>query len=202
MPIIDKNKRIRYWKKGKNNDRWKLMVDSEIAEKLVIKQRAMFITWTAFSEPYTGNGNPEPIRYGDLPLDFDCKEDPEKALKEMRELCLIHLPEFYDLDPYDIKFYCSGSKGFHAVIPAELFDVQDGDPFLPLIYKRIVSDWAEKFKIPTVDHSMYAMQKGKMFRIANVKRRNGRFKVPLTLDEVRCLSINELWKLSEAPRNV
>ncbi len=49
MPTIDKNKRIRYWKKEKNNDHWKPMVDSEIAKKLVIKQRAMFITWNSFS---------------------------------------------------------------------------------------------------------------------------------------------------------
>lgn len=195
-------KRIRYWKKEKPKDPWKLMLDTETAKKIVIRQGAMFITWTAFSEPYKGNGNPEPKRFGDLPLDFDSKDKPEIALNDVRELCLIHLPELFDLDPYDIKFYCSGSKGFHAIIPAELFGVQDGDPYLPLIYKRIISNWAEKFQISTVDHSMYAMQKGKMFRIANVKRKNGHFKVPLTLEEIRDLSINELWKLSEAPRNV
>jgi hypothetical protein len=194
--------RIRYWRTKIPNDPWKFMADTEIAQRLVVKQGAMYVTWTAFSRPYKDNDESEPIRYGDLPLDFDSKEDPEKALKEMRELCLIHLPEFYDLDPYEIKFYCSGSKGFHAVIPAELLGAQDGDPYLPKIYKRIVLDWAERFEISTVDHTMYAMGKGKMFRIPNVKRSNGRYKVPLTLEEVRDLSINKLWKLSEKPRNV
>ncbi len=44
------------------------------------------------------------------------------------------------------------------------------------------------------------MRRGKMFRIPNVRRKNGHYKVPLTLEEVRELQIDELWKLSEAPR--
>ncbi len=41
------------------------------------------------------------------------------------------------LDPYTVKFYLSGGKGFHAIVPAKIFDAQDGDPYLPLIYKKI-----------------------------------------------------------------
>jgi hypothetical protein len=49
---------------------------------------------------------------------------------------------------------------------------------------------------------MYCKDRGKMFRIENIKRDNGRFKVPLTLDELQSLSIDELLKLSENPREV
>jgi len=41
-----------------------------------------------------------------------------------------------------------------------------------------------------------------MFRIPNVRRNNGRYKVPLTLEEVRDLAIGDILKLSEAPRDV
>jgi putative DNA primase/helicase len=194
--------RVRYWKKEKPKSTWELMVDAEQDLPSVVKKGAMFVTWNAFSESPKGNGHPEPIRFGDLPLDFDSKEDPEKALKDLQVLCLVHLPEIYGIDPYDIKFYCSGSKGFHAVIPAELFGAENGDPYLPVIYKRIVSDWEEKVRLATIDLSMYAMGKGKMFRIPNVRRNNGRYKVPLTLEEVRDLAIGDILKLSEAPRNV
>ncbi len=200
MATTSENLKCRYWKKEKANDWWKLIPDTEMARKLAIRQGAMFFTWAAISESYKGDTHPEPIRFGDLPLDFDSKDDPEKALRDMSQLCLIHLPEFYDLDPYDIEFYCSGSKGFHAVIPAALLNAHNGDPYLPLIYKRIVSHWATRFRLTKTDLSMYAMGKGKMFRIPNVRRKNGRYKVPLTLEEVRDLPIDELWKLSEAPR--
>jgi hypothetical protein len=194
--------RFCYWKKEIQKDRWKLISDTESAKKEAIAKGAMYFTWVSFSEPYESENNSEPIRYGDLPLDFDSEKTREKALKEMRWLCLTHLVEIYNLDPYEIKFYCSGSKGFHAVIPAELLGAQEGDPYLPIIYKQIVSDWAERFGISSVDHTMYAMGKGKMFRIPNVRRSNGRYKVPLTLEEVRNSTIKEIWKLSEKPRNV
>jgi len=100
-----------------------------------------------------------------------------------------------------MKFYCSGSKGFHALIPARFFELQEGHPELPLIYKRVVKKWAEELKLTTIDHSMYAMGRGKMFRIENVKRSNGRYKVPLTRDDVGYCDIEALWVLSEEPRN-
>ena len=46
------------------------------------------------------------------------------------------------------------------------------------------------------------MGKGKMFRIANVKRNNGWYKVPLSLEEVRHPSYDDLWKLGEAAREI
>jgi len=194
--VIPLGKRFLYTKKERANSPWVLIADTQAIKGM------MFTTWTALSEPYKGNGQPEPIRYGNMPLDFDSKAAPEKALIEMRNLCLTYLPEFYDIDPYEIEFYCSGSKGFHAVMPAEMFGVQNGDPYLPLIYKEIATGWAEKFSLTTIDLTMYAMRKGKMFRLANVRRSNGRYKVPLSLEEVRDLSFENLWKLSEAPRNV
>jgi hypothetical protein len=194
--VIPLGKRFLYTKKEKANSPWELIADTQAIKGM------MFTTWAKLSEPYKGNGQPEPIRYGNMPLDFDSKTAPEKALIEMRYLCLTYLPEFYDIDPNEIEFYCSGSKGFHAVIPAEMFGVQNGDPYLPLIYKRIATGWAEKFSLTTIDLSMYAMKRGKMFRLANVRRSNGRYKVPLSLEEVRDLSFEDLWKLSEAPRDV
>jgi hypothetical protein len=115
--------------------------------------------------------------------------------------CLVHLPELFDLDPYAISYYVSGLKGFHAVIPAELFNAHGGDPQLPKIYKEMVAGWKNQFKLKTLDLSLYCMGKGKMFRIPNVKRSNGRYKVPLTLEELQ-LPINELITLSEQPRTI
>jgi len=181
---------------------WHCSSDTPEAKGGAIKKGAMFFTWASLSEPYKGNGQPEPIRYGDFPLDFDDAKDPGKAVKEMTELCLVHLPEFYEVDPYDIDFFLSGGKGCHAEIPAKVFNAESGDPNLHLIYKKIVAKWKEKFGLSTLDMSLYAGKKGKMFRLPNVKRSNGRYKVPISLEELRDLPVDELIDLTKAPREI
>ena len=190
-----------YWKKEASDRRWKFIHDTDASREQAIAQGAMFFTTMALSEEYKDNGQPEPTRCGDLVLDFD-SADPAVALKDMKDLCLFHLPELYDIDPQEIKFFCSGGKGFHAVLSCSLFGAEAGDPYLPLIYKEIVGDWVERFELSTVDLSMYAMRRGKMFRIENVKRANGKYKVPLFMEEVRDMGIENILKLSEGIRYV
>jgi hypothetical protein len=122
------------------------------------------------------------------------------ALIELRTLCLNHLPEFYDIDPHEIQFFLSGGKGFHAVISSRLLNAQDGDPQLPLIYKRIVSGWKEELKLKTLDMSLFCMKMGRMFRIPNIRRSNGNYKVPLLLEEIMMADVEELMALGTKPR--
>lgn len=159
----------------------------------------MFRTWASVSH-IPGPGKPEPTRRGDLPLDSDCKEDPQRALNDLRQLCCFFIPENYSIDPWDMRFYCSGSKGFHAEIPARFFGLQDGHPELPLIYKRLVQAWVDELKLTTIDLSLYCMGKGKMWRLPNVRRSNGRYKVPISRDDFGYGSIEYLWSLSDSPR--
>lgn len=191
------------WKLEEEARPWNWIKDTPEVRKEAIRQGAMFFTNTSFSEPYAGNnGRPEPIRYGDLYLDFDDKDNPENTLADARKLALIHLPEEFGVDPHEFSFFASGGKGLHLIIPARLFDSQDGDQYLPLIYKRMVADWKSRYGLPTVDMSIYNMSRGKMFRIENIKRSNGRYKVPLTLEEFRDLPWPEIAALTESPRNI
>jgi putative DNA primase/helicase len=191
-----------YWKKEKKMDKWKVLQDVPGALEGAVESGAMFRTWMSFSKPYTNSGSPEPIRYGDLPLDFDDAENPQNALQDMRDLCLVHLPEFYGIDPYEIEFFLSGGKGFHAVIPQQCLGAGDGDTHLPLIYKRMVSQWIAAYELKALDPKIYDMKRGHMFRIANVKRDNGKHKVPLTLEEVQDFPYSDLIKLGDEPRMV
>ena len=191
-------KRYLYWKEEPRERKWKGIPDTPEARQQAVDSGAMFFTWTS----YVDNGAGEPTRTGDFPFDFDCEQDPGKALREMKELFLVHLPKLYDLDPYTIKFYATGQKGFCADLPAKIFDAHLGDIYLPLIYKRIAADWSVRFNLTTLDLSMYAMGNGKMYRIPNVRRENGRYKVPLSLEEVRYLDVSELVELTKAPRTV
>ena len=189
-----------YWKEEPKARKWKPIEDTPEARQTAINKKAMFFTWMKFSKPYN-ESEPEPIRTGDLPLDFDDQAHPENALKDLRALCLVHLPE-YGIDPYEIDYFLSGGKGFHAIIPDKCLGSTDGHTHLPLIYKKMVSEWAVTFTLKTIDMSLYDMKRGKMFRIENVKRNNGKHKVPLTLEEVRDLPYSELLALGDAPRSI
>lgn len=191
-----------YWKEEESARPWKHILNTTQERGEAVKRGAMFFTWTELSEPYLGNGQAEPNRKGDFPVDTDCKDDPERARDDLRKLCLVHLTKLYGIDPYAIRFFASGSKGFHAEIPAELFGAEAGDPLLPLIFKRIACDWAARFDLNTFDTSLYCMGKGKMWRIPNVKRSNGRYKVPLDLEELRDLDIDKIMRLTKNPRTI
>lgn len=199
------NSRLLYWKVETPQASWNLIADTPQARTRAISEGAMFFTWASLSAPYSeGNGHLEPHRWGDLPLDFDSKdkENIQQALYDLRALCFVHLPEFYDIDPYDIKYFLSGQKGFHAIIPARLLNAEDGDPHLPLVYKDIVTRWKETLKLTTLDLSLYSMKKGHMFRIPNIRRLNGKFKVPISLDEIIRAEAQNLIEFGNAPRNL
>jgi hypothetical protein len=158
----------------------------------------MFVTEPSLSHPYEADG-PEPTRFGPLILDADNKQVPQKAHDEVRRVCCVYLPENYGVDPWDIKFYCSGGKGFHAEIPARFFGLEGGHPELPLIYKKLVQAWVDELGLTTIDLSVYCMGRGKMWRLPNVRRSNGRYKVPISRDDVAFSSYDELWAFSAAP---
>lgn len=109
---------------------WGYIPDTPEALAEAIRRGPMFATWCAFS--HKPGGESEPIRYGNLPLDFDDKANPGNALDDLRRLCCRFLPEFLGIDPWDIQFFCSGSKGFHAIVPSKVFGLENGDPYVSL----------------------------------------------------------------------
>lgn len=192
---------IIYWKQEQKNRKWRPIPNTVTEREEAIKNGAMFFTTTSLPEPYTGNGKPEPHRWGDFALDFD-SDDIGLAWEQAVTLCTFHLPDLYDVDPYAIRYFLSGGKGFHSVIPAQLFDAAGGDTHLPLIYKKVAQRWKEQFGLSTLDLSLYCMARGRMLRIPNVKRKNGFYKVPLTLEEIKGLSPEQLTELGKAPREI
>jgi putative DNA primase/helicase len=187
-----------YWKREEAKSPWNLIQDTPEARERAIRDGAMFFSTPTLSHPYV-DGGAEPNRRDDLVLDLDSKDNPQLALDDLRKLCMSFLPETYGIPTWDIRFYCSGSKGFHAEIPAHFFGMEDGHTELPIIYKRLVQGWVDTLGLTTIDLSMYCMKRGKMFRIANVRRPNGRYKVELSRDDVGYCSIKNLWSLSDSP---
>lgn len=180
-----------------------LIPDTPKAREQALCEGATAFCTVSFSEPYE-KGKPEPVRYGDLYLDFDCKDNPLQAIKDAVAFVTAMLYRF-DFDPNSLHYWLSGGKGCHIAIPAALFGGEDGDPKLPLIYAAMLKEISESECNPiaaTLDYAMYQMKTGRLLRIENVKRRNGRYKVPLTWDEFSCLTGNELLTLTKHPRTL
>ena len=190
-----------YWKIEKKVAPWHRTLDTEENRQQAITAGAMYFTMPALSKPYDEIDPEEPHRWADFSFDFDDAEHPENALEDVKKLFFNGLAAHLDLDPSQCQFWLSGSKGLHASIPAICFGADGGHPYLPLIYKKIAARWAVHFGLKSLDLRIYNMRSGRMFRIPNVRRSNGRYKVPVTVYELN-LPVAELLALANAPREI
>lgn len=97
-----------------------------------------------------------------------------------------------------IQIYASGKKGLHVIVDQRAFmsrrtAVKD----LPLIYKAM----ATELYVSGLDLSPYAVGKNNTFRIANVKRYDGNYRVPLRYHELKELDGAGYLKMVAAPRH-
>ena len=196
-----------YWKRLNPKEAWKYAAEDSI-DDLIERKGAAFTTWMAFDSepPVDERDNYDTlgvVRYGDLPLDFD---DSKNISTARNAACLAaeHLNSEYGLSFSDIDIYISGSKGFHLVISRYSLGSEDGDILLPLIYKELVSDWFPKGNpdYASLDMCLYCMGKGRMFRLPNVKRDNGKYKVRISYDELKKCTVEELDELCSSPRPI
>jgi len=189
-----------YWKEEAEQRRWKSILATPEAIKKAIASGAMYTTWVEFSEPVSKNC-PSPHRWGLLPVDID---NADFATARADALAVVEALLAHGVKASDFRIFYSGSKGFHIEVPAAVFGAEDGHQLLPFAYKRLLRNLLEKSgnAVASIDWSVYAMRRGKMWRIVNVKRRNGRHKIPLRLHELRELPEADVIKLSESPRTL
>lgn len=184
------------------NGEWQLIPDTSEARAAAIQSGAMAFSTVSFSAP-PEKGKPEPTRFGDLIIGFDSKDDPKAAIME-----LIYFVEWlvseYEVNPHFFQYWISGEKGCHLLIPARMFGGEEGDP-LPRIHEKMVhkiNEGGHKPLATSIDFSMYPMGKGKLLRIENIRRQNGRYKVPVTWDELNEMPLDDLLAMTAHPRQV
>jgi len=122
---------------------------------------------------------------GPFYLDWDSTDIRQAALKVNKVMDRF---ESWGVDLTTIAWFATGLKGFHAEIPQALFYEgklpKAGIKGLPLIYKEMAFNLA----IDTLDLNIYSSGKGRMWRIPNVQRSNGKYKVQLTVAEMRSIA--------------
>lgn len=137
------------------------------------------------------------VKYtGPFYADWDCPEISEGVEAVNRWLDL--MSESYDLDLNCVSLYATGGRGFHAEVPHACFSsAKNGVQYLPAIYKEIANETFVEF----LDLAVYSAKRGRMWRTPNVEREvSGRFKVPISLQEMRDMTPELYIELCSAPR--
>jgi hypothetical protein len=131
-----------------------------------------------------------------LVFDIDVADDILEALTQARRLAA-WLVDRFKLEPDDLMFFYSGSKGFHVLLPSSLWDGQPAASF-----HEYARRFAEKLAINAdvkIDSGIYA--RVNLLRAPNSRhRKTGRYKVQLRYDELLNLKPEAIFEIAAEPR--
>lgn len=153
-------------------------------------------TWVGRTHTITGFQGPHIADA--IPFDFDGEDLP--AVKGEVENFTAYLIEVYEVPLSYFRLSFSGNKGFHVVIPIEAF-VPEPKPSAHFwqIVKAVAGEISQGFKF--VDPSIYESKR--LFRVLNsINEKSGLYKIPLALQELQSLGIDEIRELAKQPREI
>ncbi len=165
----------------------------------------VYCTWHRFPQAYLDHfqGNEQSVSgyngqsYADfLPFDFD-GEDLDAVLETVR-LVLRDMELRFDVSN-GVRAFFSGSKGFHILLDAELFG-----GWMPSVeLSNNLKDLAEGLMRDYQGFDAAVYDKNRLLRCGNTQNnKSGLWKVPLTLDEIQTLSIEQIKELAVAERKI
>lgn len=135
----------------------------------------------------------EPNRIGDFKIDLDADKNIEATIKEAHAITNYFKDE-YGVPNEEWRIWFSGGKGIHLELKASVLGLGSGRQKLPLVYKNMMKGIIKALNLKTADLSIYCMKTGKPFRLENVKRENGNYKVPITFEELVASNHDEFVK--------
>ena len=158
-------------------------VDNWVKSAKAANSQHVFTTIQTFFIPEHRDG--EEAESG-LYADFD----GESALDDVRKAALY----FVGMGVHEsyIRLWFSGNKGFHLVIPREIFGALP-HPDAHKIWRRVAKAACENLK--SWDQSVYSSRR--MWRVENTLHGSSRlYKIPLTLEDVQHQSLGEIRALA------
>lgn len=166
-------------------------------DKIRRERRPTFMTVLTVSEPVREDTDVAKLKYkGPFYLDFD-GSDLDFVIQKVKQLLTRLESEGCNINSFGL--HATGGKGFHVVIPPSTFLAKpnkDGIMHLPAIYREM----AHKISVDTLDFRVYSAKRGRMWREPNVKRENGRYKVPVSWDEIKQMDEGKYLELTSSPR--
>lgn len=129
--------------------------------------------------------------------DFD-SSSIEEVLGQVR-LWMVKLKSEFEFDETQGRYFFTGSKGVHIEIPLSVFTQKipaQGIPGLPYVFREL----AMSMFVDTMDLRVYSGKRGRMWRVPNVQRQNGKYKVQVTFDELMLSTEEEYAAIVSSPR--
>jgi hypothetical protein len=168
-------------------------------DQILSEVRPVFMTVLSVSKLVDDLSYEEKLKLAyDGPLYFDF--DSEDA-----ELVIIKVNEFLDklvdlgVDLEMCRLFATGGRGFHVEVPQPVFMEKvpkGGTVGLPSVYREM----ALALAVDTLDLKIYSTGRGRMWRTPNVERSNGRYKVPITVTEMREMTPQVNIAVTSQPR--
>ena len=190
-----KKKMFRYYQTGEKSA-WHPITDSDDVEEIAVGKGARKLTILSLGELVDDESTDKlDISYrGPLYFDIDCKNDLPSAIDSCKRLVEVLLSK--GVHENDIRVYCSGSKGFHILVPPEVFSNGRPQKRLPWVYREM----ALSLFVPGTDFQVYSTGRGNAFRIPCVKRDDGNYRTPISLDELEYITVDGYRELCASPR--
>lgn len=180
------------------NDPW-LVAPADHREKILRERKPAFVTvLDAHGSPDDtwGRDDYAALKYtGPFYADWDA-ESVEETIPQFQKF-LTNLQDM-GVNLASLRLYATGGRGFHIEIPAPVFmakPLKTGVVGLPYLYREM----AMKMVVDTLDLRVYTGRKGRMWRTCGVERSNGKFKVPITVDQAMGMTLELYNELCAAP---
>lgn len=126
-----------------------------------------------------------------LPIDID-SEDLDEAQMYLQHL--VSNMNAYDIDSNACRFYFSGSKGFHVMIPSAYFEAEPSED-INKRFRKIALKLADGISIDTAIYD-----KTRIFRLPNtINAKSGLHKIELYPFEAMSLSIEDIQVRARTP---
>jgi hypothetical protein len=189
---------------GGVNHRNNVVLITEAAETVRGKDCEAYCTVCRFPDDYSEHvtklgsvrGYAGPAYADFLPFDVDREGDLGTAQQGAVKLAE-HVQASFRVEPSALRYFFSGAKGFHLLVPAALLDARPADD-LPRRFKAMAFAIAGAADV-VIDRAVYDVNR--LLRMPNTRNpKSGLFKIELGWGELVGLSIEELRTLAAAPR--
>ena len=129
-------------------------------------------------------------------FDIDFKEDLSATRESAITLCEM-LMDRIGIPPDQIEIYFSGNKGFHVMVPCEVFQPFHSPYILPL-YKKMAQR-AEQAGVKFIDKGVYTNRR--LWRLPNsINRKSSLYKLPISYEELRDIGMDKILLMAKSSR--
>lgn len=200
---------LMYYQTAENSKQtWKIFQESQ--EDTIRQASAFHMSIYRLDKAPDGQDSSDVKYKGDLWFDIDHKPasanptaaDYDAAINEAIVDVQKLLAYFVsiDLDPKYCRLFASGGKGFHVCVASSIFRAAAPVKALPKIHKFMAELIQDRAGTTGIDMQLYSCGKGKMLRVENKARANGKFKVPVSYAEILEMTPESYALLTSAPR--